>query len=77
MSGILNKNYRKSDGLGGGCMKLREKEQSLGKSPELRADASLYSVTQEGHWAPDSPLTVLPRMDTGPWVPGNSPRVKS
>lgn len=58
-------------------MKLREKEQSLGKSPELRADASLHNVTQEGHWAPDPPHTALPWMDTGPWIPGNSPRVKS
>lgn len=29
-------------------MKFREKEQSLGESPELRADSSLYSVDQEG-----------------------------
>lgn len=41
---------------------------SLGTVPELRADTPLHSVTQEGHWTPDPPHTVLPRWATGPWI---------
>lgn len=45
----------------GECMKLREKEQSLGKSPELRADTSSWSVNQEGQSALDpAPISCCP-----------------